>query len=119
MYYASAGHLFPYRISEDGDVEELESVSYPLGVRDEIDVRVRATKLKENDVLFLFSDGVVEARAEGSDDMFGFDRLEDSLSRLAGSDVEQVRDGVLADLEKFTGGAPREDDLTVLVLGLS
>jgi serine phosphatase RsbU (regulator of sigma subunit) len=27
-----------------------------------------------------------------------------------------MRDGVLADLERFTGGAPREDDLTVLVL---
>ncbi len=118
MFYASAGHLFPYQISADGQVVALESVSYPLGVRDQIEVRVRSSKLESNDVLFLFSDGVVEARAEGSEEMFGFDRLEETLKRHAGSDVEQVCDGVLADLATFTRGAPREDDLTVLVLGI-
>jgi sigma-B regulation protein RsbU (phosphoserine phosphatase) len=64
----------------------------------------------------MFSDGVVEARPEGSDELFGFERLEQSLRQLAGSGVEAVRDGVLQDLELFTGKAPREDDLTVLVL---
>jgi len=119
MFYASAGHLFPYRISSTGEVEALESVSYPLGVRRELEVRVRSTKLESRDVLFLFSDGVVEARAIGSDELFGFDRLEDSLRRHAGDEVEKVRDGVLADLDAFTGGAPREDDLTLLVLGMA
>ncbi len=116
MFYASAGHLFPYRISSRGDVESLESVSYPLGVRGELDVRVRSTRLGAGDYLFLFSDGVVEARVPGSDELFGFDRLERSLRRHAGGSVRELRRGVLADLEEFTGSGPREDDLTVLVL---
>ncbi|MGE5232561.1 MAG: SpoIIE family protein phosphatase, partial [Acidobacteriota bacterium] len=57
-----------------------------------------------------------EGRREGSDEVYGFERLERSLERLAGETVEKIRDGVLADLERFTGAAPREDDLTVLVL---
>jgi hypothetical protein len=116
MFYASAGHLFPYRLSPRGDVQALESVSYPLGVRENLEVRVRAANLDAGDVLFLFSDGVVEAHAENSEDLFGFERLEESLSRHAGTDVDQICEGVLADLEGFTAGAPREDDLTLLVL---
>jgi hypothetical protein len=116
MFYASAGHLFPYQITKQGEVHALESVSYPLGVRGELDVRVRSARLGSGDALFLFSDGIVEARAEGSEELFGFDRLEECLGHLAGQSVEAIRDGVLNDLEEFTRNSPREDDLTVLVL---
>lgn len=116
MYYASAGHLFPFRVTVEGDVEALESVSYPLGVRSDISVRVRGAKLSSGDRLFLYSDGVVEARPEGSEELFGFERLEESLRRHSSKDVASLRDGVLADVEAFTGSSPREDDLTILVL---
>lgn len=116
LRYASAGHLFPYRISADGEVRALESVSYPLGVRETLEIRVRSARLESGDVLFLFSDGVVEAHPDNSEDLFGFDRLEDSLARQVGRDVDQICQGVLADLESHTMGAPRDDDLTLLVL---
>jgi len=115
MFFASAGHLFPYRITNRNQVHALESVSYPLGVRAELDIRVRSAKLELGDYLFMFSDGVVEARGP-DDELFGFDRLERSLERHAGGSVQELRRGVLADLDEFTGPGPREDDLTVLVL---
>ena len=116
MTFASAGHLFPYRITAGGQIEALESISYPLGVRHTLAVRERGARLESGDKLFMFSDGVVEARPENSDEDYGFDRLERSLAAHAGAGVEGLRDGVLADLERFTGGARREDDLTLLVL---
>ncbi len=118
LRYASAGHLFPYRVSKEGRVEGLESISYPLGVRAELPVQDRLARLDAGDYLVLYSDGVIEARRDGSDELFGFQRLEESLERHAGGGVEALRDGVLADLERFTGDAPREDDLTLLVLRL-
>ena len=118
LEFASAGHLFPYRVSSGGEVYALESVSYPLGVREGIEIRERAANLESGDYLFLFSDGVVEARREGSDDLYGFERLERSLRRHAGGSVQQLKQGVLDDLEEFTGFGPREDDLTLLVLRL-
>jgi sigma-B regulation protein RsbU (phosphoserine phosphatase) len=78
----------------------------------------RVAKLEPGDTLFLFSDGLVEARPEGSDEVFGFERLEKSLSSHAGDSVERLRDGVLADIARFTGDVPREDDQTVLELRL-
>jgi len=118
MFYASAGHLFPYRVTSEGKVEALESISYPLGVRESLPIRPRAAKLDSGDKLFLYSDGVVEASPEHSVDQFGFDRLEESLGRHATRDVHGLRDGVLADLEAFAGRHPLDDDLTVLVLEL-
>lgn len=116
LLYASAGHLFPYLIQSEGKVQALESVAYPLGVRGDLEVTARATRLDSGDTLFLFSDGVVEARAEGSDELFGFERLEESLRRHAGESPGQLRDRVLEDVERFVGPSPREDDQTVLVL---
>ncbi len=116
MCFASAGHLFPYRVTRGGTVEALESISYPLGVRSTIDIRARTAKLEPGDKLFLYSDGVVESTPEGSVEAFGFDRLEESLKRHAARDVEGLRIGVLDDLDLFVGSRPRDDDLTVLVL---
>jgi phosphoserine phosphatase RsbU/P len=118
MFFASAGHLFPYRVTAQGQVEALESVSYPLGVRATLEVRTRSAKLAPGDKLFLYSDGVVEACPEGSVEPFGFERLEQSLRRHANRDVHGLRDGVLADLAAFAGSQPLEDDLTLLVLAL-
>lgn len=118
LVHASAGHLYPYRVSRDGHVEALEAAAYPLGVRRELEIAVQRTRLLPGDTLFLFSDGVVEARRGESDEVFGFRRLEESLRRHAGQSVERLRDGVLADVAAFTGPAPREDDQTVLVLRL-
>jgi hypothetical protein len=118
LLYASAGHLFPYRVTAAGKVEALEASGYPLGVRRTIEVEPRLLRLGAGDALFMFSDGLVEARAEGSDDLFGFDRLEESLARHAGASVEGLRDLVLADVAEFVRHAPREDDITVLVVRL-
>lgn len=113
--YASAGHLFPYRVKANGEVVALESVAYPLGVRPSLDVTVRSEKLDAGDTLFLFSDGVVEGRADDSDVLFGFERLEESLRRHAGGGVTALRDGVLGDLNDFTRRSAQDDDVTIVV----
>ncbi|MEE8525331.1 MAG: PP2C family protein-serine/threonine phosphatase, partial [Thermoanaerobaculia bacterium] len=118
LYYASAGHVFPYRVSPGGDVEALQAESYPLGVRADIDVRVRTSKLEAGDAVFMYSDGLVEATAENDDEAFGFERLEDSLRRHASKPPAAMRDAVLEDVRRYTGARPLEDDLTVLVLRL-
>ena len=118
LVFASAGHLYPYLIGAGGSVRDLASTAYPLGVRPELDVRVARQRLEPGDTLVLLSDGIVEARPEGSTDLYGFQRLEESLRRHAGESVDRLRDGVLADLVRFTGPSPREDDQTLLVLRL-
>ncbi|HSL83776.1 MAG TPA: PP2C family protein-serine/threonine phosphatase, partial [Thermoanaerobaculia bacterium] len=116
LLFASAGHLYPHVLGADGRVRELASIAYPLGVRPELEIVVTKERLEPGDTLVLLSDGVVEAHAEGSAELYGFERLTQSLARHAGKSVDQIRDGILADVARFTGPAPREDDQTLLVL---
>jgi hypothetical protein len=116
LLFASAGHLYPYVVGAGGGVRELASTAYPLGVRPELEVRVNRQRLEPGDTLVLLSDGIIEARREGSTELYGFERLEQSLRRHAGESVERLRDGILADLARFAGPSPREDDQTLLVL---
>ena len=122
--FACAGHLWPYLVSRSGDVTALQSTSYPLGVRAQLDLDVREQALQPGDVLVLTSDGLVEARRLGGEEPFGYERLEESLRRRAGSGGDRLMQGLLEDLEIFLGAGrrvdlasvEREDDLTVLVV---
>ncbi len=114
--FGSAGHLAPYRLTQNGVVEEFSASSYPLGVREEHDLRVRKVQLKSGEKLFFYTDGIVEARGDKNVDDYGFQRLEESLRRHWEEAPEKLCEKVLEDVEVFTGGTPREDDQTVLVL---
>ena len=118
VVFASAGHVFPYRVRPNGTVEALESIAYPLGVRQHLTIEVKQQAIEPGDALFLFSDGLVEASREGDDEPFGFTRLEKSLADHAGASAGRLRDEVIADVRAFTRFAPQTDDLTVLVLRL-
>jgi serine phosphatase RsbU (regulator of sigma subunit) len=118
LLYASAGHLFPYRVTRDGKVYELEAGSHPLGVRADVHPAVRLEKLEAGDSVVLLSDGVVEAHPDHTEEPFGFSRLAESLSRHASGGPQALLRGVLADLTLYTRGAPREDDVTVVALRL-
>lgn len=116
MTFASAGHLYPYVVSKDGRVRALQSTAYPLGVRPDLEIAVTKERLEPGDTLVMLSDGIVEAHPESSTEPFGFPRIEKTLSILAGESVGKVRDGLLSELQRFVGAAPREDDQTLLVV---
>lgn len=87
-------------------------------MRPTIEVTPRLARLEAGDLVVLFSDGVVEARPEASEDLYGFERLEQKLplGPACRKSAGAVRNGLLADLARHVGDAPREDDLTLLVL---
>jgi len=119
--WLDAGHPYPLLFHPGGAIEEIGAPALPLGVRAASAPATGDARLGAGDLLVLYSDGLVEARspsASGAGEEFGFDRLEESLARHADRSVEGLRDGVLADVQRFAGNGPREDDQTILVLRL-
>jgi serine phosphatase RsbU (regulator of sigma subunit) len=112
----NAGQLAPYRVSPAG-VESRSLPSFPLGVSERTDFATGAWELARGDKVVFLTDGLVECRSPSSD-LFGFDRLEKILEREAASDAPTLRDAILSEIEAHTGGAPPEDDRTLVIVTL-
>ena len=116
LRYACAGHFSPYRVTKEGEVSSLQSISYPLGVRDELVVTVREVELQAGDRVILFSDGIIEARRTDGDEQYGFDRFEAVLTRHKDESPKGLRDAIFTDVRGFTGPVEQDDDQTLLIL---
>ncbi|HEV8232855.1 MAG TPA: SpoIIE family protein phosphatase, partial [Thermoanaerobaculia bacterium] len=112
----NAGQLAPYRIS-NGKVESLSLPSFPLGASARSDFPTREWKFASGDRVVLLTDGLVECRSPAGDP-FGFERFEAILAREGVSSAEALRDAILSEVEAHTGGAPPEDDRTLVVVTL-
>jgi serine phosphatase RsbU (regulator of sigma subunit) len=73
LVYCNAGHLSPILIRAAGGRSEPGGRGLPLGIEESPGYRENELKLDTGDLLFAYTDGLVEARREGK--LFGADRL--------------------------------------------
>ncbi len=118
VLYTNAGHLYPYRVTPAGAVSALVNPARPLGLGLPVHFRTIEAPLEAGDLWVLLSDGIVEATHPGSDDEFGFVRLEAVLAGAAGGTALAARDRVLSAWREFTGGDDPVDDRTLIVLAI-
>jgi len=88
---------------------------FPIGLMPDAQFRATTTKLEDGDTLVLFTDGVTEA-ANLDLELFGVDRLRDSLAGQEDASLEQLQKAVLQSVENFTRGASQSDDITLLLV---
>jgi serine phosphatase RsbU (regulator of sigma subunit) len=123
LHYANAGQNFPYVIKL-GATRVLEEASIiaasgnPLGDRNiKTEIRRGSLQLRPGDLFVCFTDGVVE-RANRAGKLFGDRRLRGALTGQAlpdGPALVQLRDRVVAALERHAEGAVAEDDITLVL----
>ena len=70
-------------------------------------------KLKHGARIFLYTDGVTEAQ-NASEELFGEERLLESLQRNGHLPLQQMLEAVRADIDTFAGEAEQFDDITML-----
>jgi sigma-B regulation protein RsbU (phosphoserine phosphatase) len=112
----NAGQLAPYRIS-GATVESLSLPSYPLGITERPEFPTKAWEFSSGDRLVFLTDGLVECVGP-TGEPFGFERLEAILSRGAAANATALRAAILTEVEKWTGGAPSDDDRTLVIVTL-
>jgi ligand-binding sensor domain-containing protein len=116
--FANAGLCEPLMRSGAG-VEYLSSpgATLPLGARPDTSYERRIVRLVEGDVIVVFSDGVPEA-CNHSRGQYGYDRPRDLLARLDVSalSAESIRDTLIQDARRFSGGSHPSDDMTLVVI---
>lgn len=110
----NAGHSFPLLIMND-EIESIESTGFPLGMFCGGRYFAKNIKLEQGHSLFLYSDGLPEARNE-SNLQYGDERLNALLRKNCMADPNSIIDVCLEDLKSFQSGFPLSDDLTIMVV---
>ena len=110
----NAGHCGPFLL-HNGDVTVLESTGVPLGIFENGPYQVQTADLAPGDTLFLFTDGVSEAR-DGQDQEYGTERLAEFLARTAALRPQDLASACLQEVNTFAAGAPQTDDVTIMVI---
>ena len=116
MRWSSAGHCPAILVRPTGKYELLSPTSRPVGLFEDVEFPEELRRLEPGDKLVVYSDGVTELRNAQSE-LFGEQRLIDAVSELALLEPAEFFDALLARVAGFGSGAPREDDLTLMVLG--
>ena len=116
LTYCSGGHNPPFLLAKNGITSLLDLTGgIPLGLEETFCFDQRTILLEKGDTLFLYTDGVTEAM-NGEEQFFTEGRLEQILKGLRKTPIPEIAEGVMRELDRFTGTAPQADDITMLVL---
>lgn len=113
--YSNGGHNPPLLFRRDGGVERLERGGAALGVLADLTYAEATLPFDEDDVLVLYTDGIVEARGQRRL-FYGLERLIETSRAQLGRDAAAMRDAILADLDAHCGATPAQDDVTLVVV---
>ena len=111
--YCNAGHPAPALLSPDGIVRSLAPTAAITGAFEEAIHGQASESFAPGDVLFLYTDGLVEARSKAG--LYGQTRLHDTLRECTGLEPEELVHHVLRDVDAYSTHR-LGDDLAVLCL---
>jgi serine phosphatase RsbU (regulator of sigma subunit)/transposase len=120
--YASAGHnpMILFR-KESNSCYFLNTRGMPLGialpdgVSFEDSLEYDRLQLKKDDMLVIYTDGITEAMNKAGE-LYGNERLIEFIKTHADLTPDEFTKKLDIDLHRFTGGAPQNDDITLVVI---
>lgn len=114
--YVNAGHNPPYLYSDNGNLTELSTGGIILGMMPDVHYETGKAKLKTENWLVTYTDGVTEAMTE-EDEEFEEKRLIEFLkSNSKCEKPESFNKKLIEKITDFVGNAPQGDDITLLTL---
>ncbi len=111
---ANAGHEYPALMHRNGKYELLMSDNMPpLSTVEDLEYDDQTVVLQKGDRLFLYTDGIPEAKApDGS--RFGIDRMLEILNRDRALSPEELLRNMKDETDKFAGSNDPFDDITMM-----
>ncbi len=119
MIISNAGHPSPlyynYKKKEAHFLEN-EGERFPLGIIDDPSYIPLTISPEEGDVVFFYTDGIVEAKNKDGE-VFGFDRLKELFCRLIYLEPEEITNRIITRVRRFSGSnRSDDDDMTIIVI---
>jgi len=115
LTYVNAGHNAPMLRRLSGALERLDKGGIPLGILEATPYDAGSVVLQSGDWLVIFTDGVVEAENNLTEE-YGEPRLLFVVQSGAGLEPAQLLQSIMTDLDRFVAGAPQHDDVTCMLV---
>lgn len=115
LRYVNAGHHPQFILRRRGGLEQMSSTGLPVGLLAGKGHRQIEVQLTEGDLIFFYTDGLVEAHNEAGD-LFGVERLEALLKTASASTPDAVLQQMERAVESFRGSRELFDDVTVMAV---
>ncbi len=114
---ANAGHMPTMIRRGEGNVIEVgqDETGFPLGVLDETEYDEITIDLLPGEMVTMYTDGVNEA-SNPQDELYDIRRIRDRFAAAALT-PKKFGEGLIADVERFTSGAPQADDMCLVSFG--
>lgn len=114
MQYSNAGHDYPYLYQND-NLFFIECRGLPLGCFEDYQFEEREIKLKKDDIIVFYTDGIIETQ-NLKREMFGFKRLESTILRYKNFSAKDIKNRIIDEALFFTGDKELLDDMTLVVV---
>ncbi|MBS1187620.1 MAG: serine phosphatase [Burkholderiaceae bacterium] len=112
---ANAGHNPPLLLDSQGVRYLHPKAGIVLGPMADVRYEAERLVLQPGDTLFLYTDGVTEAK-NWEDELYGEARLLRALQQCPDTDVTKTIHYISADVNHHVAGAPQSDDVTMLAI---
>ena len=114
LHFTNAGHSRPLLFRGDETIP-LEGSGMVCGVLPDNTYHESDVPLQSGDVLFLYTDGLDEAR-NPEQQLFGIERTEAVIRANRAKSATEIIAAIKAEISRFTAGHERTDDLTLIVI---
>lgn len=115
LEYINAGHNPPMLFKKAPEnMFFLKAQGVPLGLIDPNEMKAEKVGLKKNDILALYTDGVIEAINEYRD-QFRLERLSAIIEKNRRLSAEEIIEKVREEVNIFAGSQPQFDDMTLMI----
>jgi serine phosphatase RsbU (regulator of sigma subunit) len=108
----NAGHTSPIIINKNS-IETINLASYPFGFTKNRKFKVTPFKLKENDIMVLYTDGIIES-LNNSEEMLGNQDFAEILKASYSKDLNEFHNNIFRFYKKWA--TSQSDDLTFLLI---
>lgn len=113
--FANAGHNPPLILDSRGIRYLAPKAGFVLGPMADTTYETEQLTLQPGDTLFLYTDGVTEAKNR-QDELYGEQRLLDALQQSPHQDLAQMIHHIRDEVTRHSNGAPQSDDITMVAI---
>ncbi|UCH94238.1 MAG: SpoIIE family protein phosphatase [Candidatus Aminicenantes bacterium] len=114
LKYINCGHP-PLLLFRGDRLIELKEGGVPLGWFPDVPRTAAETGLKTNDVMILFTDGIIEAQ-NSKEEEFSYDRLKDFMKQHKHLSAESIKEKLIRELKDFVKKDHFTDDVTFIII---